>query len=58
MPHSSDLRSYSRCVDLLPTSRSPLGSSLELTDYGTWLRQRAAAAAGHAAVDYDPDATG
>ncbi len=36
----SDLRSYSRCVDLLLTGRSPLGSSLELTDYGTWLRQR------------------
>lgn len=36
----SELRSYSRYVDLLLTGRSPLGSSLELTDYGTWLRHR------------------
>ncbi len=35
-----DLWSYSRNVDLLWTSRSPLGSSLGLTPYLTWLRQR------------------
>ena len=39
-PHS-DLRKYSRYdVDLLLIGRSPLGSSLELADYGEWLRQR------------------
>jgi len=36
----SDLRKYSRYVDFLLIGRSPLGSSLKLTDYGTWLRQR------------------
>ena len=36
----SDLRAYSRHVDLLMIGRAPLGTSLELTDYGTWLRQR------------------
>jgi len=36
----SDLRGYSRYVDLLMLGRSPLGTSLELTDYATWLRQR------------------
>ncbi len=36
----TDLRSYSRQVDLLQLGRSPLGTSLELSDYGTWLRQR------------------
>ena len=36
----SDLRKYSRYVDFLMIGRSPLGSSLKLTDYGTWLRQR------------------
>jgi len=36
----SDLRKYSRHVDFLLLGRSPLGSSLEMADYGTWLRQR------------------
>ena len=36
----SDLRNYSRHVDFLMLGRSPLGTSLEMTDYGTWLRQR------------------
>ena len=36
----SELRAYSRCVDLLMIGRAPLGTSLELTDYGTWTRQR------------------
>lgn len=36
----SDLRKYSRYVDFLLMGRSPLGSSLKLTDYGTWLRER------------------
>jgi len=36
----SELRAYSRYVDLLMIGRSPLGTSLELTDYGNWLRQR------------------
>jgi len=36
----SNLREYSRCVDVLVVGRSPLGTSLELSAYGTWLRQR------------------
>ena len=36
----SDLRGFSRYVDLLLVSHSPLATSLELTDYGTWVRQR------------------
>jgi hypothetical protein len=36
----SDLWSYSRNVDLLWISRSPLGSSLGLTNYLLWLRER------------------
>jgi len=36
----SELRAYSRSVDLLMIGRAPLGTSLELTDYGTWIRQR------------------
>ncbi|HEX4142992.1 MAG TPA: hypothetical protein VHY91_05540 [Pirellulales bacterium] len=36
----SDLWNYSRNVDLLWTSRFPLGSSLGLTPYLTWLRER------------------
>jgi hypothetical protein len=36
----SDLRPFSRQVDLLELSRWPLGTSLELTDYGGWLRTR------------------
>jgi hypothetical protein len=36
----SDLRAYSRNVDLLLVTRPVLSSSLELTDYGTWVRSR------------------
>ncbi len=36
----SDLRAYSRHVDLLHPYRFPLGTTLELTDYAAWLRQR------------------
>lgn len=36
----TDLRLYSRHVDLLRPFRRPLGSSLELVDYLTWLRER------------------
>ena len=36
----SNLWDYSRQVDLLLLGRAPLGTSLELTDYGAWLRQR------------------
>lgn len=36
----SGLRAYSGAVDFLLIGRSPLGSSLELGDYGTWIRQR------------------
>ncbi len=36
----TELRSYSRYVDLLSAYRFPLSSSLEMTDYGTWLRER------------------
>jgi len=36
----SNLREYSRCVDVLIVGRSPLGTSLELSAYGTWLRER------------------
>ncbi len=31
---------YSRQLDVLTSSRSPLGTSLELKDYGAWLRER------------------
>ena len=34
----SDLRAYSRYADVLLVGRPVLGTSLELTDYGTWLR--------------------
>lgn len=34
------VRDYSRTVDVLMTHRYPLGTSCELTDYGTWLRER------------------
>ncbi len=34
------LREYSRLVDVLVIGRPPLGTSLELSAYGTWLRQR------------------
>jgi hypothetical protein len=36
----SDLRSYSRYVNVLLLGRSPLGTTLELVDYGAWLRER------------------
>jgi hypothetical protein len=36
----SQLWDYSRQVDLLMLGRAPLGTSLNLTDYGVWLRQR------------------
>lgn len=36
-----DLRLYSTsCADLLLIGRSPLGTSLDLADYGTWVRER------------------
>lgn len=35
-----DLKQYSRYLDLLLLGRRPAGTSLELTDYGTWLRNR------------------
>ncbi len=36
----NDLRAYSRKVDLLLIDRRPLGSSLELADYGAWVRRQ------------------
>ena len=36
----TDLRAFSRQVDLLLLGRSPLLGSLELTDYGKWIRTR------------------
>lgn len=36
----ADLRSYSRLVGAVLAERAPLGTSLELSDYGTWLRER------------------
>jgi len=36
----TELRAYSRHVDLLELARQPLGTSLELSDYCTWLRER------------------
>lgn len=35
-----DLRGFSRHVDLVLVDRQPLGTSLELTDYGTWVSQQ------------------
>ena len=40
----TELRPFSRQVDLLELSRLPLGTSLELTDYGEWLRSRSSLA--------------
>lgn len=37
----SQLASYSRLADVLRFERAPLGSTLELADYGPWLRDRA-----------------
>jgi hypothetical protein len=36
----ADLRSYSRLVGAILAERAPLGTSLELADYGVWLRER------------------
>ncbi len=36
----TELRPFSRQVDLLELSRLPLGTGLELPDYGAWLRSR------------------
>ena len=36
----NDLRGYSRQVDLLLIDRRPLGSSMELADYGAWVRRQ------------------
>ncbi len=36
----TNLRGFSCFVDLLMVSHSPLATSLELNDYGTWVRQR------------------
>lgn len=36
----TELNFYSRHVDLLSAYRFPLVTSLQLTDYGTWLRER------------------
>lgn len=35
-----DLRAFSRHADILKVNRMPLGTSLELTDFATWLRDR------------------
>lgn len=37
---ANDLWNYSRLADLVLVGRSPLGTSLELADYGTWVRER------------------
>lgn len=37
---TSGLKPYSNIAPLLLIGRAPLGSSLELKDYGTWVRQR------------------
>ncbi len=37
---SNMLRSYSRQVNLLLIDRRPLGTSLEMPDYGTWVRRQ------------------
>lgn len=37
----SELRSYSRHLDVLLSDREPIGSSLELTSYSNWIRGRA-----------------
>jgi hypothetical protein len=36
----TDCRAFSRHADILRPSRRPLGSTLELADYGVWLRER------------------
>ena len=37
---SAEMRGYSRAADVLLLGHSVLGTSLELNDYGTWLRQQ------------------
>ena len=37
---TSDLRGYSRHVDLLLIDRRPLGTSLEIPDYGVWVQRQ------------------
>ena len=37
---SSNLRGYSRHVDLLLIDRRPLGTSMEMNDYGVWVRRQ------------------
>jgi hypothetical protein len=36
----AEIRAYSRMIDLLLMKRMPLGTTFELADYGTWLRER------------------
>ena len=42
----SDLNKYSRAVNILMARRDPLGSSLPLSDYASWLRERSRLARG------------
>jgi hypothetical protein len=37
---ANDFRQYSRHVDLLVIDRRPLGTSLEMPDYGVWVRRQ------------------
>lgn len=37
---ASELRAYSRCADVVVVGRPVLGSSLDLADYGAWLREQ------------------
>ena len=37
---TNDLRGYSRHVDLLLIDRRPLGTSLEMNDFGVWVRRQ------------------
>ncbi len=36
----TDCRAFTRYADILRPSRRPIGSTLELADYGVWLRER------------------
>ncbi|MEX0866240.1 MAG: hypothetical protein WD030_02710 [Pirellulales bacterium] len=36
----TELRTYSRLVDVVVTGRNPLGTTQSLADYSTWLRER------------------
>ncbi|MBI3839022.1 MAG: hypothetical protein HY288_13970, partial [Planctomycetia bacterium] len=42
----SDLKEYSRALNILLAHRDPLGSTLQLSDYATWLRERGRLARG------------